>query len=337
MSNKKRELNRFDFIKYSLIALVVVLLFKLASLTIAYGDYYRDLADNKRIKEIYTSAPRGEIRDRYGRLLAGNTPSFTVQLLKDELNNLDKRERNDYLLKLVRFLEDDGVYYSNDYQIELNSIKFRDINDYVTSDLEPIEVVINILIENNLIDDLLNAQFELPYENHYRYDILNNVKELLSKTNNVRDISDGETRQSYALYLSQLIGNNKSDIRKILEHPISRLMAYELLEKEGLQGNLSLDEFSSTYLDDYIQNKASLMKKYDYITFSTTAEEDFINLFVENSLNSFLTNIIDLGNNEKLIPGEVLISMIKDKGLTSPVEIAINEEQNAVIYKLSNG
>ena len=337
LSNKKREFDRFDFIRYSLIVLVVVLLFKLASLTIAYGDYYRDLADNKRIKEIYTSAPRGEIRDRYGRLLAGNTPSFTVQLLKDELNNLDKAERNEHLLQLVRFLEEDGVYYSNDYQIELNSIKFRDNYDYVTSDFEPIEVLINILIENNLIDDLLNAQFELPYENHYRYDILNNAKEILSKTNDVRDISDNETRQSYALYLSKLIENNKSDIRKILEHPIARLMAYELLESKGLQQNLILDEFSSVYLDDYIQNKASLMKKFDYITFSTTAEEDFINLFVENSLNSFLTNVINVNDNEKIIPGEVLISMIKDRGLTSPVEIVIDEEQNAVIYKLSNG
>ena len=337
LSNKKREFDRFDFIRYSLIVLVVVLLFKLASLTIAYGDYYRDLADNKRIKEIYTSAPRGEIRDRYGRLLAGNTPSFTVQLLKDELNNLDKAERNEHLLQLVRFLEEDGVYYSNDYQIELNSIKFRDNYDYVTSDFEPIEVLINILIENNLIDDLLNAQFELPYENHYRYDILNNAKEILSKTNDVRDISDNETRQSYALYLSKLIENNKSDIRKILEHPIARLMAYELLESKGLQQNLILDEFSSVYLDDYIQNKASLMKKFDYITFSTTAEEDFINLFVENSLNSFLTNVINVNDNEKIIPGEVLISMIKDRGLTSPVEIVIDEEQNAVIYKLSKG
>ena len=44
--------------------------------------------------------------------------------------------------------------------------------------------------------------------------------------------------------------------------------------------------FTEFINDDYIQNKASLMKKFDYITFSTTAEEDFINLFVENSLNS---------------------------------------------------
>lgn len=337
LSNKKNEFNRFDFVRYSLIVLVVVLLFKLASLTIAYGDYYRDLADNKRIKEIYTSAPRGEIRDRYGRLLAGNTPSFTVQLLKDELNNLDKSERNDYLLKLVRFLEEDGVYYSNDFQIELNSIKFKDINDYVTSDLEPIEIMINILIENNLMDDLLSSQFVLPYENHYNYDILNNTKEILSKTNDIRDISADETRQSYALYLSEIIGTNKSDIRKILEHPIARLMAYELLDSKGLQQNLILEEFSSVFVDNYIKNKASLMKKYEYITFRTTAEEDFINLFVENSLNSFLTNIIVGKDNEKLIPGEVLISMIKDKGLTSPVEIVINQEQNTVIYKLLNG
>ena len=71
--------------------MLVALSFKLATLTIVEGDYYRDIADNKRLKSIYIPAPRGEIRDRHGRLLAGNKPSFTVQLLKDELNLKDKK------------------------------------------------------------------------------------------------------------------------------------------------------------------------------------------------------------------------------------------------------
>ncbi len=66
--------------------MMLVLSFRLATLTIVHGDYYRDISDNKRLKEIYITAPRGEIRDRHGRLLAGNKPSFTVQILKDELN-----------------------------------------------------------------------------------------------------------------------------------------------------------------------------------------------------------------------------------------------------------
>lgn len=337
MDSNKREFNRFDFIRYLLIALVIVLLFRLASLTIAYGDYYRDLADNKRIKEIYTSAPRGEIRDRHGRLLAGNVPSFTVQLLKDELNSLDRVDRNENLLKLVRFLEEDGVNYYNDFQLELNSIKFKEVQDYVENDIEPIDKMINILIENDLIADLLNIEFVLPYEEHYKYDILNSTKEILSKSKEVREMSDDEDRQSYANYLSSLINENKSDIRKILEHPIARKMAYDLLVEKDLQENLVLEEFSSIYIEDYIKNKASLMKKFDYIGFNTTAEEDFINLFIDNSLYSFLTNIILINDDNKIIPGEILISIIEQNELISPVEIVIDEDQNTVIYKLNDG
>ena len=60
--------------------LFVVLIVRLFFMTIVEGDKYREIADNRRIKTIYDTAPRGEIRDRHGRLLAGNIPSFTVQM-----------------------------------------------------------------------------------------------------------------------------------------------------------------------------------------------------------------------------------------------------------------
>ena len=78
--------NRYNVIRFIVLLLIFALSLRLAILTIVQGDYYRDISDNKRVKEVYITAPRGEIRDRYGRLLAGNEPSFTVQLLKDELD-----------------------------------------------------------------------------------------------------------------------------------------------------------------------------------------------------------------------------------------------------------
>lgn len=109
---------------------MLALSLRLATLTIAQGDYYRDLADNKRLKEVYTTAPRGEIRDRYGRLLAGNKSSFTVQLLKDELNRLDLKTRNQAYLDLIRLLEEDGVTYVDELPIQLNVFKYRTEGDY---------------------------------------------------------------------------------------------------------------------------------------------------------------------------------------------------------------
>ena len=137
MKLRDKLFNRYNLMIYLLALIMLALTFKLATLTLAQGDYYRDLSDNKRVKEVFTTAPRGEIRDRYGRLLAGNIPSFTVQLLKDELNIKDKELRNSYLISLVRFLEEDGVSYTNDYPIQLNVFEYQSTDLYLENDLSP--------------------------------------------------------------------------------------------------------------------------------------------------------------------------------------------------------
>src|SRR5690625_2983397 len=103
----KRIKDRYNILTAVTLLLLGALVIRLASLTIAQGDYYRELADTKRVKEIYTTAPRGEIRDRYGRLLAGNVPRFTVQLLKDEISTMETDEKNHSILQLIRLLEED--------------------------------------------------------------------------------------------------------------------------------------------------------------------------------------------------------------------------------------
>lgn len=63
----------------------LVLLFRLASLTIVEGAEYAEISENVRIKEVPVTAWRGEITDRNGVLLAGNMPSFAVKLIISEM------------------------------------------------------------------------------------------------------------------------------------------------------------------------------------------------------------------------------------------------------------
>lgn len=51
----------------------IVLLSRLAELQIIKGEYYRDLAEGNRIREIRLPAPRGKILARDGQILIGNT------------------------------------------------------------------------------------------------------------------------------------------------------------------------------------------------------------------------------------------------------------------------
>ncbi len=50
------------------------------SVQIAEGSYYRELADNNRLRKLMIEAPRGLILDRYHRPLVENTPSYSLLL-----------------------------------------------------------------------------------------------------------------------------------------------------------------------------------------------------------------------------------------------------------------
>lgn len=81
----KRKLRDFEkdqgstrnfFLIFSLLAVLVLVIFKLFSLQILQGDYYRGLANSNRIKTVVIHAPRGQIFDRNGKPLVFNVPGF---------------------------------------------------------------------------------------------------------------------------------------------------------------------------------------------------------------------------------------------------------------------
>jgi len=85
---------------FSVIFLILVL--RLAVLTITNGEYYREQSVNKRLKQISVVAKRGEIIDRNGVLLAGNLPSFTVNVSGSTLSS---KEFNTVAIDLIDILD----------------------------------------------------------------------------------------------------------------------------------------------------------------------------------------------------------------------------------------
>ena len=49
------------------------------------GSYYRERSENNRLKTQVLYAPRGLILDREGRVLAGNTLSFDLELIREDM------------------------------------------------------------------------------------------------------------------------------------------------------------------------------------------------------------------------------------------------------------
>ena len=61
-------------------AIFGMVLLRLFSLQVLAGTRYRELSEENRIRVEVLTAPRGEIRDRKGRLMTDNVPSFTVTI-----------------------------------------------------------------------------------------------------------------------------------------------------------------------------------------------------------------------------------------------------------------
>lgn len=126
-----------------ILALVMVLMailgIRLFGLTVVEGKQWDQAASGLSVKSISTSAPRGEILDRYGRVLAGNMPSFTVQFSAGELSNA---EINSISLSLIRILESNGDQYYDNFPIKFENGRFyytyqKDIEDWLSAQAMP--------------------------------------------------------------------------------------------------------------------------------------------------------------------------------------------------------
>ncbi len=112
----KKLKDRYNIIFLAFIIIVVAIILRLAFLMIVEGQNYREQAENRIFKNIPLSAPRGEIRDKHGRLLAGSRPSFTVQIMRNEI---DGKKINEIALRLINILEQNGDKYTDEFPIIL--------------------------------------------------------------------------------------------------------------------------------------------------------------------------------------------------------------------------
>lgn len=103
---------------YQLIALVAILMLalciRLFVLTVIQEDKWAEAAVNQNTKEVVTSAPRGEILDRYGRVLATNKQIFTVTF---NVSGMSTDEINKSAYVLVKLLEKNGDDYVDNFPI----------------------------------------------------------------------------------------------------------------------------------------------------------------------------------------------------------------------------
>ncbi len=352
--DKLKDRYNILFILLSIIFLIII--FRLAKLTVVEGEKYREISENKRMKNIPITAPRGEIRDRYGRLLAGNKPSFTVQVMKDELTD---GNLNNTALELMTLLDEQGENYVDNFPIVFNCIEYKNIESYYDND--PLDEIADLIIKYDLTTNVLDTIFynksqdrqflfmtgqkaiqilenegiSIPIEAYYDG---NNV---IYTFNEDKDVNEWKSKNALSESLSaknaliKLLTRDSKNIKKLLNYPIIRHEVFNILEKVNLSNKFIMKEYAYTYDQQYQNIKRSLIGEFNDITMNTSAKQDFAKIVINKSIDDLLTNVYSTGNseentNEEIIPVKILLDELRQKGISHNVEIQIDSQSKKV-------
>src|SRR5438093_11766541 len=75
---------RINIIGYTVVVILGVLSFGLWRYQVDESAYCGELADKNRIRNVPLVAPRGQIRDRNGKVFADNGPSYDIVLIREK-------------------------------------------------------------------------------------------------------------------------------------------------------------------------------------------------------------------------------------------------------------
>ncbi|HHX76995.1 MAG TPA: penicillin-binding protein 2 [Firmicutes bacterium] len=103
----KKMLRRLRTFLLLCASLLVILSTRLVQLQLWQHDYYYARAETNKIRVLNQVAPRGEILDRKGKVLATNRPGYTVSIL-----DLDRKEAANVIKEMAKLLdmEEEEIY-----------------------------------------------------------------------------------------------------------------------------------------------------------------------------------------------------------------------------------
>jgi penicillin-binding protein 2 len=119
--------NKERFTRYTALVIIMIFIFtsiaaKLFYIQIVQGAQYKEKANNKSITEIPEAAPRGNILDRNGNILATSVQSY--QLVYNQTNETDKTFF-DTMDKVFKILDQNGETQQDDFELKIDPYRFE--------------------------------------------------------------------------------------------------------------------------------------------------------------------------------------------------------------------
>lgn len=119
--NKKREFTRYTALIVIMCLIFTAITSKLFVLQVVKGEGYKELANNKSIREIPDAAPRGNITDRNGAVLAKSEQSYVLVY-----NQTDESDKTffDTMDKVFKILDENGETKQDDFELKIDPFGF---------------------------------------------------------------------------------------------------------------------------------------------------------------------------------------------------------------------
>lgn len=243
--------SRFNILMIFVSLVGFIFILRLYNLQIVNGESYLEQSEKRLVREITVQGPRGEIYDRYGKLLVTNEIGYDLCIY---YTKIDKKELNNILLKVANILEKNGDKYYNNFPVDFTEMTFlkgeASINSWKKNNGMNENYTVSEVIEfyqkkyeidSNDIEEvskIIPLRYEIATKGYTSYKSV-----VLAKSISILSMLEIEERNN------EFSGINisKTPTRKYLsEGSASHIIGYI--------GAISSDEYKTKKEDGYLQN-----------------------------------------------------------------------------------
>ena len=246
--------NRILVIKFLLALVGALLIVRLIDLQIINGEQYREKSEKKTVRETIVEAPRGEIYDRNGVVLATNKLAYDVVVYKV---GLEQKELNNTLLKVINILEKNKDELSTSFPMDsLKEGFYTQANRQTICDAYGLE---ETLTDEEILEYIYN-KYELDGSNFNseekfkvakcRYELATNIFSVFRSVTLAKDVSY-ETMAVIEESKTELPGIEIS-VNSKRYYPYGTLASHLI----GYVSSISSDEYEKYKDEGYLYNSS---------------------------------------------------------------------------------
>ena len=244
-----------------ILSLIAACVGKLYQLQIVQGAAYYDMSLNSRVSYLTVEAARGNILDRYGRVLVSNRTSFNLALNTIKLFSEDVKNPNAVILNMVNIVEESGAKFIDELPItDTPPFEYVDMTSYERT-------LLDAYFERHELDENTTA-VELMSYFRSRYKIDNNYSaEDMRKISAIRYALNVRFAINTNPYIFvedasiDLIGELMGEVGKIIEVESDYVREYNTGYAAHLLGYIG--DITPDQLETYLLGENS---GYDYNT-----------------------------------------------------------------------